>query len=97
VGYGAGTRDLPGTPNVLRVLLGEADEAALTQQVVVIEADIDDMSPQLFAPVMDCAARAGRARRVPLGGADEEEPAGDAPHRPRPTGSARAPVHHDLP
>lgn len=53
VGYGAGTRDLPGTPNVLRVLVGEADPAAAASQVVVIEADIDDMSPQLFGPLME--------------------------------------------
>lgn len=53
VGYGAGTRDLPGTPNVVRALLGEADDAAPVEQVVVIEADIDDMNPQLFGPLME--------------------------------------------
>ena len=52
-GYGAGTRDLPGTPNVLRVLLGEMDDTAPIEHVVVIEANIDDMSPQLFGPLMD--------------------------------------------
>jgi hypothetical protein len=55
VGYGAGTKDFPRTPNVLRVLVGEADgEAEATpRSVVVIEAEIDDMNPQLFGAVME--------------------------------------------
>jgi uncharacterized protein (DUF111 family) len=52
VGYGAGSRDLPDTPNVLRVMIGEA-AAAPAQSVVVIEAEIDDMNPQIFGVVMD--------------------------------------------
>jgi uncharacterized protein (TIGR00299 family) protein len=53
VGYGAGSRDFPETPNVLRVLVGEADATAPSTSVVVIEADIDDMNPQIFGVVMD--------------------------------------------
>jgi uncharacterized protein (TIGR00299 family) protein len=53
VGYGAGSRDFPDTPNVLRVLIGEADQTAASASVVVIEADIDDMNPQIFGIVMD--------------------------------------------
>ena len=53
VGYGAGSRDLPDTPNVLRVLTGEADRAAPSHAVTVIEADIDDMNPQIFGVLMD--------------------------------------------
>ena len=53
VGYGAGSRDFPETPNVLRVLIGEADRTAPSASVVVIEADIDDMNPQIFGVVMD--------------------------------------------
>jgi uncharacterized protein (TIGR00299 family) protein len=53
IGYGAGSRDLPDTPNVLRVLIGEADTRAAATSVVVIEADIDDMNPQIFGVVMD--------------------------------------------
>ena len=53
VGYGAGSRDLPDTPNVLRVLLGEADRTAPAHAVTVIEADIDDMNPQIFGALMD--------------------------------------------
>ena len=53
VGYGAGTRDFPDTPNVLRVLIGDADDDAPSHAVVVIEAEIDDMNPQIFGVVMD--------------------------------------------
>ena len=53
IGYGAGTRDCHDTPNVLRVLIGESDATAPSQRVVVIEADIDDMSPQIFGILID--------------------------------------------
>jgi uncharacterized protein (TIGR00299 family) protein len=53
IGYGAGTRDFPNSPNVLRVLIGELDAAAPTQSVVVIEAEIDDMNPQIYGVLMD--------------------------------------------
>lgn len=53
VGYGAGARDFADTPNVLRVLIGEADPTSPAASVVVIEADIDDMNPQIFGVVMD--------------------------------------------
>ena len=48
-GFGAGTKDFPGQPNVLRVLLGEAIAAAEALTVSVIEANIDDLSPQILA------------------------------------------------
>jgi len=52
VGYGAGSRDFPDTPNVLRVLIGESDRLQ-AHAVVVIEAEIDDMNPQIFGMLMD--------------------------------------------
>jgi uncharacterized protein (TIGR00299 family) protein len=53
VAYGAGARDFHDTPNVLRVLMGEADAAAPSHAVTVIEAEIDDMNPQIFGALMD--------------------------------------------
>ena len=41
------------SPNVLRVLIGELDAAAPSHSVVVIEAEIDDMNPQIFGVLMD--------------------------------------------
>src|SRR5438309_8616078 len=54
VGYGAGTRDLPGTPNVLRCFVGETVESgSATETIVQVETTIDDMSPQLYEPLVD--------------------------------------------
>lgn len=56
IGYGAGHRDLP-MPNLLRVSIGEATESreqGYQQDVVtVLEANIDDMPPELFEHVMN--------------------------------------------
>ncbi len=59
VGYGAGDRDLPGTPNVLRVIVGHDDEAARDQRVVVLECEIDDMNPQIYGVLMEQLYAAG--------------------------------------
>jgi uncharacterized protein (TIGR00299 family) protein len=53
IGYGAGTRDFADAPNVLRVLIGDADATAPSHSVVAIEAEIDDMNPQIFGLLMD--------------------------------------------
>jgi pyridinium-3,5-bisthiocarboxylic acid mononucleotide nickel chelatase len=57
-GYGAGTRDVPGHPNVLRMWLGDT-AGAPAGLVLRIECEIDDMNPQLFGPLMDRLADAG--------------------------------------
>ncbi len=59
VGYGAGERELADRPNLLRVLLGEPVVAAGTDQVVVLETTIDDMSPQLYEHVLERLLAAG--------------------------------------
>jgi pyridinium-3,5-bisthiocarboxylic acid mononucleotide nickel chelatase len=59
VGYGAGSRDFAQSPNVLRVLIGDADAASALQTVVVIETEIDDMNPQIFGLVLDQLMTAG--------------------------------------
>jgi uncharacterized protein (TIGR00299 family) protein len=48
-GYGAGSRDFPRQANVLRVILGEPTGAEEALTVSVIEANIDDLSPQVLA------------------------------------------------
>ena len=53
VGYGAGDRDLPGSPNVVRVVIGDDDAGGRLQRIVVIESEIDDMNPQIFGVLMD--------------------------------------------
>jgi uncharacterized protein (DUF111 family) len=48
-GYGAGGHDFAEQANVLRVMLGELTGAAEATTVTVIEANIDDLSPQVLA------------------------------------------------
>jgi uncharacterized protein (TIGR00299 family) protein len=59
IGYGAGTRDFKGNPNVLRLLVGEAAPDAAGERIVSVECEIDDMNPQLFGPLMDRLLEAG--------------------------------------
>ncbi len=62
-GYGAGTRDFPGHANVVRLTIGDAlpELAAKTSQesVCVLEANLDDLNPQVFGYVMDRLLEAG--------------------------------------
>ncbi len=59
IGYGAGTRDPQGFPNVLRVLLGEAHGVGAGDHITVLECEIDDMTPELFGALMDRLYAAG--------------------------------------
>jgi pyridinium-3,5-bisthiocarboxylic acid mononucleotide nickel chelatase len=62
IGYGAGTADLEGQPNVLRIMIGEAAERivpAQDQEITVIEANLDDMNPQIYGYVQEKALAAG--------------------------------------
>jgi uncharacterized protein (TIGR00299 family) protein len=52
-GYGAGARNFEDTPNVLRVFIGDSEISASAHTVTVIEAEIDDMNPQIFGAVME--------------------------------------------
>jgi uncharacterized protein (TIGR00299 family) protein len=56
-GYGAGTRDVPGHPNVLRLTMGQAQGVEITkgfrETVSVLEANLDDLNPQVFGYVLE--------------------------------------------
>ena len=60
VGYGAGARDTEGRPNVLRLWLGEA-LAGRPATMLLVETNIDDMSPELFAYAQERLFEAGAA------------------------------------
>ena len=68
VGYGAGDRTLTDRPNLLRILVGEPAVGVGADDVVVLEATIDDMSPQLYEHVLErlLAAGARDAFLVPI-------------------------------
>ncbi|WP_378956327.1 nickel pincer cofactor biosynthesis protein LarC [Pelosinus sp. sgz500959] len=58
ISYGAGTWDLE-IPNVLRMHVGEMTTAELPSETIVIEANIDDLNPQVFPYVMDTLLEIG--------------------------------------
>jgi len=60
VGYGAGTRDTKGSPNTIRLMLGETTgdhvvSKGRSEKLAVLESNIDDASPQTLGFVMDRA------------------------------------------
>jgi len=61
VGYGAGTADPEGWPNVLRLFLGqeEPESSVISEQIIQLETNIDDMNPQLYDQVIDHLFEAG--------------------------------------
>jgi len=59
IGYGCGDRVLADRPNVLRVLLGEPVLSPGWGEVVCIEANIDDLNPELFEHAMERLFDAG--------------------------------------
>jgi uncharacterized protein (TIGR00299 family) protein len=65
IAYGAGTRNFKNYPNVVRLSLGEAvldeqDHApGPTEEISILEANVDDMTPQVFGYVMERTLAAG--------------------------------------
>jgi len=56
VGVGAGKKDLE-WPNILRLMIGSPVEEK--KPLILMETNIDDMNPELYAPVMDALFQAG--------------------------------------
>ncbi len=59
-GYGAGSREIEGRPNVLRIWLGERTERGV-RQMVLIETNIDDMTGEMLGYARDKLLHAGAA------------------------------------
>ncbi len=59
VGYGVGTRTLADRPNLLRMLIGNDIDRQKLETVVVLESNLDDMSPELLGYLMDKLFDAG--------------------------------------
>lgn len=58
-GFGAGDKDFPGQANVLRALIGEKTRASEATTISVIEANIDDSTPQILGYAMERLLEAG--------------------------------------
>ena len=58
-GYGVGGRDYKNFPNVLRVLVGQAEGAARDERLLVVETNVDDATPQALGHLMEKALAAG--------------------------------------
>jgi pyridinium-3,5-bisthiocarboxylic acid mononucleotide nickel chelatase len=62
IGYGAGTADLEEQPNVVRIMIGESVDKVSTasdEEISIIEANLDDMNPQIYGYVLEKALSAG--------------------------------------
>ena len=63
IGYGAGTAELSEQPNVLRLFVGESAPRVAGERsdesVMVIEANLDDMNPQIYGYFVERALAAG--------------------------------------
>ena len=58
-GYGAGTRDVEQVPNLLRVEIGELVADPRTDTLVLLETNIDDMTPEIYGYLIDRLLEAG--------------------------------------
>jgi hypothetical protein len=53
IAYGAGNKDFPGQPNVLRLMLGTLEAPYAEDSSVMIETNIDDMDPRLYGHLIE--------------------------------------------
>ncbi len=59
IGYGSGSRDIPQIPNLLRLIVGELAAPSDRDEVISIEANIDDMNPEIYPYVIEKLLNAG--------------------------------------
>ena len=68
-GYGSGTRDYAGRPNVLRAIMGEAAaQPQHAETIAVLEANVDDMNPELMPALVASALEKGARFAIREGG-----------------------------
>lgn len=53
IGYGAGTKEIPGIPNLFRLAIGKLDEKYSSDETYLIETNIDDMNPEFYPYVIE--------------------------------------------
>ncbi len=59
IGYGAGTKNFPDFPNILRIFYGETEDINTDNKIHMIETNIDDENPQVLGHFLDLALKLG--------------------------------------
>ncbi|MCJ7582185.1 MAG: nickel pincer cofactor biosynthesis protein LarC [Candidatus Aminicenantes bacterium] len=59
IGYGAGSKNFPEIPNILRAFLGKTEQLNAKKKIFSIEANIDDSTPQILAGYFEKAFKLG--------------------------------------
>lgn len=59
ISYGAGSKKIKQWPNLLRLIVGEEDNSKRSEQLIIIEANIDDMNPEIYPYAMEQILKAG--------------------------------------
>ena len=59
IGYGAGSSDNPTVPNLLRILIGEVTPNIASDEMWIVETNIDNMSGEVLGYVMEKLFEAG--------------------------------------
>ena len=59
IGYGVGKRDLPERPNILRAILGQMEQEQTLEPVLELQANIDDLSPEILGAAQERLFKAG--------------------------------------
>lgn len=59
IGYGAGTKEFPGIPNLLRIIIADTDADREHEEIVTVETNIDDMNPQVYPWLIERLISAG--------------------------------------
>jgi uncharacterized protein (TIGR00299 family) protein len=59
VGYGAGTKEFPELPNLLRVVIGSLRTSHEVEEILVVETNIDDMNPQVYPYLIESLLASG--------------------------------------
>jgi pyridinium-3,5-bisthiocarboxylic acid mononucleotide nickel chelatase len=59
IGYGLGTRSIAGRPNVLRAVVGDLEMPQSSEQVVELQTNIDDLSPEILGAAQERLLQAG--------------------------------------
>ena len=68
IGYGAGAKEIPDTPNLLRLIVGELSDEYERDDLVSVETNIDDMNPQVYPYLIEklLASGAHDAYLIPI-------------------------------